>query len=222
MGRSARRASPTQPPARLQARPKTAKAQEPRRDSTPAPTRGPAWRIVLLFGPVIFTGALLLFAVQPLLGRYLLPWFGGGPGVWTTCMLFFQALLLGGYLYAHLSVRYLRIRGQIVLHLALLAGALATIPIIPSDTWKPTDVNDPVWRILLLLSVTIGLPYFVLSATSPLLQAWLVRARPGVSPYRLFALSNLGSFLALLGYPLILEPLFTRRQQAWIWSVGLV
>jgi hypothetical protein len=137
-------------------------------------------------------------------------------------MLFFQVLLLGGYLYAHLSVKHLPTRGQIVLHLVLLVGALALIPIIPSAKWKPADVANPVGHILLLLAVTIGLPYFVLSATSPLLQAWFVRVRPGVSPYRLFALSNLGSLLALIGYPTILEPLFTRRQQAWIWSGGLI
>jgi hypothetical protein len=176
----------------------------------------------LLFSPAILTGALLLFAVQPLIARYLLPWFGGGPGVWTTCMLFFQALLLGGYLYAHVSVKYLPTRGQIVVHLVLLAGSLALIPIIPSERWKPADASDPVWRILLLLGAAIGLPYFVLSATSPLLQAWFVKAKPGVSPYRLFALSNLGSLIALIAYPTILEPLFTRRQQAWIWSTGLI
>jgi hypothetical protein len=177
---------------------------------------------LLLFAPAILIGALLLFAVQPLIARYVLPGFGGGPGVWTACMLFFQVLLLAGYLYAHLSVKHLPTRGQIVLHLILLVGALALIPIIPSERFKPVDVAHPVWRIVLLLAATIGLPYFVLSATSPLLQAWFVRLRPGVSPYRLFALSNLGSLLALIGYPTVLEPLFTRQQQAWIWSGGLV
>ncbi len=176
----------------------------------------------LLFAPAVLAGALLLFAVQPLIARFVLPWFGGGPGVWTTCMLFFQTLLLGGYLYAHLSVRYLGVRWQIILHLVLLIGSLTLIPIIPSPRWKPVSADDPAGRILLLLAATIGLPYFVLSATSPLLQAWFVKVRPGISPYRLFALSNLGSLLALLGYPTVLEPLFSRRQQAWIWSVGLI
>jgi hypothetical protein len=183
---------------------------------------GRAASTVLVFAPPIMLGALLLFAVQPLIARYLLPWFGGGPGVWTTCMLFFQALLLGGYFYAHVSVRLLNIRGQTILHLALLAGSLLLIPFVPSDRWKPTSGDDPSLRILLLLAATIGLPYFVLSATSPLLQAWFVKVKPNVSPYRLFALSNLGSLLALLGYPTILEPFFTRRQQAWAWSAGLL
>ena len=201
---------------------KRKQGRQPPKPPQTAPARPIPRAAAVLFGPAILTSALLLFAVQPLIARYLLPWFGGGPGVWTTCMLFFQALLLGGYLYAHLSVRHLGTRGQVVLHLLLLASALALIPIIPSAQWKPTESQDPVWRILLLLGATIGLPYFVLSATSPLLQAWFAKSQPGVSPYRLFALSNLGSLLALVGYPLILEPLFTRRQQAWIWSIGLI
>jgi spermidine synthase len=189
--------------------------------ATKAPAR-PDLTTLLLFAPAILIGALLLFAVQPLIARYVLPWFGGGPGIWTACMLFFQVLLLVGYLYAHLSVKHLPTRVQVILHVALLVAALALIPIIPSPTWKPADAANPIGRILLLLAVTIGLPYFVLSATSPLLQAWFVRVQPGVSPYRLFALSNLGSLLALIGYPTILEPLFTRQQQAWIWSGGLI
>jgi hypothetical protein len=198
------------------------KGRPPRSDSSPTPADPVSRTTLLLFAPSILLGALLLFAVQPLIARYLLPWFGGGPGVWTTCMLFFQALLLGGYLYAHLLVKFLPTRAQLVVHVALLAASLATIPIIPAARWKPVDANDPVGRILLLLAVTIGLPYFVLSATSPLLQSWFVKVRPGISPYRLFALSNLGSFLALLAYPLVLEPLFTRQRQAWIWSGALV
>jgi hypothetical protein len=186
-----------------------------------APSKIP-FRAVLPFAAAIFIGALLLFAIQPLIARYVLPWFGGGPGIWATCMLFFQMLLLAGYLYAHLSTRFLSTRWQIMLHLLLLAGSLLVIPVIPSAQWKPTAADDPSWRILLLLGATIGLPYFTLSATSPLLQAWFVKVRPGVSPYRLFALSNLGSLLALLAYPLVLEPLLTRQQQAWIWSAGLV
>lgn len=186
------------------------------------PTEPVSNATVLLFGPSILLGAMLLFAVQPLIARYILPWFGGGPGVWTTCMLFFQALLLLGYLYAHVSVKYLPMRRQVALHLLLLIVALTTIPIIPSGKYKPVDASEPIGRILLLLGLTIGLPYFVLSATSPLLQAWFVKTKPNASPYRLFALSNVGSLLALLGYPIVLEPLFTRNQQAWIWSIGLM
>src|SRR5271157_5608637 len=137
------------------------------------------WRLVsgvgtiqrmLVFALTIFTGAFLLFQVQPLVAKYILPWFGGSPGVWTTCMLFFQVLLLGGYAYAHFTSRWLKPRTQAVVHLVLLAAALALLPITPGDSWKPVTVADPTWRILGLLGVTLGLPYFVLSATGPLMQ----------------------------------------------------
>jgi hypothetical protein len=222
MARTGRRATATQPPRPPQSAPRTATDRASARDRRAAPEASRAWKLVLLFGPVIFTGALLLFAVQPLLGRYLLPWFGGTPGVWTTCMLFFQSLLLGGYLYAHLLVRYAPLRWQVAIHALLVLGAVLTLPIIPPESWKPQDAQDPTWRIVALLGATIGLPYLVLSATSPLLQAWLVKASPGVSPYRMFALSNLGSLIALLGYPLLMEPYLSRRQQAWAWSWGMV
>jgi hypothetical protein len=170
----------------------------------------------------IFTGAFLLFQVQPLIGKYILPWFGGGPGVWTTCMLFFQALLLGGYAYAHFTSRWLRPRSQAVMHLLLLAAALALLPITPNDAWKPRGGGDPTLQILALLAVSLGLPYFVLSATGPLIQQWFSRAKPGVSPYRLYALSNVGSLLALVSYPFFFETHFTRKTQAGLWAWGLV
>src|SRR5208283_2015134 len=112
----------------------------------------------------IFTGAFLLFQVQPLIGKYILPWFGGGPGVWTACMLFFQVVLLGGYAYAHVISRLLKPRAQVVLHLILLAASMAFLPIVPSDTWKPGGEANPLVGILALLAATLGLPYFVLSA----------------------------------------------------------
>jgi hypothetical protein len=177
---------------------------------------------MLVFALTIFTGAFLLFQVQPLIAKFILPWFGGGPGVWTTCMLFFQVLLLGGYAYAHLITRWLKPRAQAVVHLALLAAALALLPIIPSEAWKPTGGENPVPRILALLLVTLGLPYFVLSTTGPLVQQWFSRANPGRSPYRLYALSNAGSLLALLSYPFFFEPNFTRKTQAGLWEWGLV
>ena len=133
---------------------------------------------MLPFALTIFTGAFLLFQVQPLIGKYILPWFGGSPGVWTTCLLFFQMLLLGGYAYAHFSTKYLKARGQIGLHVVLLLSSLALLPITPSDTWKPELAGDPSLRILLLLSVTIGLPYFVLSSTGPLMQRWFSITHP--------------------------------------------
>lgn len=173
------------------------------------------------FALTIFTGAFLLFQVQPLIGKYILPWFGGGPGVWTTCMLFFQLLLLGGYAYAHAVSRYLRPRTQAILHVVLLVAALASLPITPSDAWKPTADDQPAPQILALLTASLGLPYLVLSATGPLLQEWFRRSAPGASPYRLYALSNVGSLLALVSYPFYFETHFTRLAQAQFWSWGL-
>ncbi|MFM9000192.1 MAG: spermidine synthase [Opitutia bacterium] len=173
------------------------------------------------FSLAIFWGALLLFLVQPLIAKYILPWFGGSPAVWTTCMLFFQLLLLAGYAYAHFSTTRLRTRTQVVTHLALLGVSLLLLPIAPGDHWKPADGSSPTGSILLLLLGTIGLPYLALSATGPLFQAWFSRAHPGVSPYRLYALSNVGSLLALLGYPFLMEPRLGRHDQALWWSAGL-
>jgi hypothetical protein len=176
---------------------------------------------MLPYALTIFTGAFLLFQVQPLIGKFILPWFGGGPGVWTTCLLFFQTLLLGGYAYAHFTSTRLKPRNQAVLHLVLLALSLALLPVTPSDNWKTHFVGNPTWHILLLLTVTIGLPYFVLSSTGPLMQQWFSQTNPGVSPYRLYALSNVGSLLALLSYPIFIEVNFSRHAQANLWSAGL-
>ncbi|MFM7742779.1 MAG: ferrichrome ABC transporter permease, partial [Verrucomicrobiota bacterium] len=173
------------------------------------------------FSLTIFWGAFLIFLVQPLIARFILPWFGGGPAVWTTCMLFFQLLLLGGYAYAHFSISRLTPRRQVITHLGLLALAVALLPITPGDAWKPTDGSNAAGHILLLLLGCLGLPYLVLSATGPLLQAWFSKANPGVSPYRLYALSNVGSLLALLIYPFYLEPQLSRQAQADGWSWGL-
>ena len=158
------------------------------------------------YGLTIFAGAFLLFQVQPLIGKYILPWFGGSPSVWTTCMLFFQVVLLAGYAYAHLISSRLKPRWQTVTHLGLTLAALSLLPAIPSDSWKPTGAGDPTWRIIALLCCTIGLPYLVLAATSPLLQHWFTRTDSGKSPYRLYALSNVGSLLALATYPTLLSP----------------
>lgn len=177
---------------------------------------------MLAFALTIFTGAFLLFQVQPLIGKYILPWFGGGPGVWTTCMLFFQVLLLGGYAYAHVLSRRLAPRAQVIVHGLLLAAALASLPITPGDQWKPIGAGDPTWRILVLLTASLGLPYLVLAATGPLMQEWFRRTTPGASPYRLYALSNVGSLLALVSYPFFFETQFTRKAQAQMWSLGLV
>jgi SAM-dependent methyltransferase len=171
----------------------------------------------MIYAATIFLSSFLLFLVQPLIARLILPWFGGSAAVWTTCMLFFQLLLLGGYAYAH-ALGKLRGRAQPVLHTVLLVAAIATLPVMPAEHWKPTGDEQPVVRILLLLGATVGLPYFLLASTSPLIQAWFSRARPSGNPYRLFALSNLASLIALLGYPFVVEPWLTAREQVDVWS----
>ncbi|MBI3468632.1 MAG: hypothetical protein HY000_36990, partial [Planctomycetes bacterium] len=168
----------------------------------------------------IFLSAFLLFLVQPLIGKYILPWFGGAPAVWTTCMLFFQVLLLGGYAYAHWLADRVAIRKQTTIHLALLALSLVFLPITPKEFLKPTGGGWPQLQILLLLLATIGAPYVMLSSTGPLLQSWFSRTHEGRSPYRLYSLSNLGSLLALLSYPFLVEPNVRLRHQAVLWSVG--
>jgi hypothetical protein len=183
-----------------------------------------------LFAVTIGLGAFLLFQVQFILGKQILPWFGGVPGVWTTCMLFFQVLLLLGYAYAHLIAGGAGTgRRRARLHVAALALALGSLlaavgswpaPIIPSASWRPGAGEDPIAAILGLLLVAIGLPYLVLSATGPLVQSWFSRCFPGRSPYRLYALSNLGSLLGLVTYPLLFEPRLRLAEQGWWWSAG--
>lgn len=177
-----------------------------------------------LFALTIFVGAFLLFQVQPIIARYILPWFGGAPGVWTACMVFFQVLLMGGYGYAHFSIKKLSPRWQAATHLVLLGACVALLHVVPEASWKPqtaAEIANPTWRIVALLAVHVGLPFFVLSSTSPLLQAWVSRRNGGRAPYKLYALSNLGSLLALLSYPFIFEPLFGRTVQAEAWSWGM-
>jgi hypothetical protein len=175
---------------------------------------------MFVYAATIFLSAFLLFQVQPMIAKFVLPWFGGSAAVWSASLLFFQLLLLAGYLYAHCLIRYLKPKQQITVHGALLLISLVTLPIIPKDYWKPAGGTDPLAGILLLLGATIGLPYFLLSSTSPLLQAWYLRTRSGVIPYRLFALSNFGSMLALLSYPFLVEPNIALRLQARIWSAA--
>jgi hypothetical protein len=167
----------------------------------------------------IFLSAFLLFQVQPMMGRYVLPWFGGGPAVWSNCLLFFQVMLLAGYAYAHWLGSRASTRLQGSLHIALLAASLVFLPIAPRvDLWKPVSSADPSGRILLLLIATVGGPYFLLAATGPLLQRWFHMSEPARSPWRLYALSNLGSFAALLSYPFAVEPFVQLHTQVRIWS----
>jgi spermidine synthase len=175
---------------------------------------------MVIFAATIFLSAFLLFLVQPMLAKFILPWFGGSAAVWTTCMIFFQSALLAGYGYAHFTTRRFDGKKRALLHIGLLILALATLPITPAAEWKPTGAEEPATRILLLLIATIGLPYLLLSSTSPLLQVWFAERFPGQSPYKLFALSNLASFLALIGYPFLVEPYLTAREQSWSWSAG--
>jgi len=167
----------------------------------------------------VFLGAFLLFQVQPIVAKAILPWFGGAPAVWTTCMLFFQTLLLAGYAYAHGSAVTLKPRAQGILHGILLCSALLALPISPERLGAPAGSEPPLWSILVLLIRSVAAPYFLLAASSPLLQAWSAVGRQG-APYRLYALSNAGSLLALLSYPVAVEPWLTTRQQELVWSMG--
>ena len=172
----------------------------------------------MLYAATIFLSSFLLFLVQPLIARLILPWFGGTAAVWTTCMLFFQTMLLAGYAYAHAAEARLAPRARAAVHTVLLAAALALLPIAPDESWKPRGDEEPVRHILVLLGAAVGLPYFLLSSTSPLVQAWFARARPDENPYRLFAVSNFASLLALIGYPAVVEPFLGSRVQVTMWS----
>jgi hypothetical protein len=175
---------------------------------------------MLLYATTIFASAFLLFLVQPIMAKQILPWFGGSAAVWTTCLVFFQFVLLFGYAYADWTTRRLAPRRQAALHVALLALSLAALPIVPDAGWKPLGDEEPAWRILGLLTVTIGLPYFLLSTTGPLVQAWFARTFPAGTVYRLFALSNFGSLLALVAYPFAVEPWVTTGEQSRGWSAA--
>lgn len=177
----------------------------------------------MLFPVTIFLSAFLLFQLQPMMGRFVLPWFGGGPAVWTTCMLFFQTALLAGYAYAHWLGSRRKTKLSTWIHMALLAFSVALLPIAPNaQIWRPSSSENPTGHILLLLTATVGVPYFLLSSTTPLLQRWFHNARPGDSPWRLYALSNAGSFLALFSYPFMIEPWLRLHTQSTLWSAGYV
>jgi SAM-dependent methyltransferase len=175
---------------------------------------------MFLYALTILVSAFLLFQVQPVIAKIILPWFGGSAAVWTTCMLFFQTVLVLGYLYSHAVVRYLRPRMQTLVHCGMLVLSVAVLPILPNQAWKPLPSDEPTMRILGLLAVTVGLPYFMLATTGPLIQAWYARRFHGSMPYRLYALSNVGSMGALLSYPFLFEPAFGTHKQASIWSWG--
>lgn len=171
------------------------------------------------FAATILIGAFLVFQVQPVISKCVLPWFGGTPAVWTTCMLFFQLLLFCGYAYAHLLRSWFGPVMQGVIHLVLLSAAALMLPIEPSDAWKPTGSESPTIHLLVMLARHVGLPYFVLSSTGPLVQAWLSYRDDSDRVYRLYALSNAGSLGALLSYPFLVEPFLSVSNQSTVWSL---
>jgi hypothetical protein len=185
----------------------------------------------LAYPVTVFLSAFLLFQVQFIAAKRLLPWFGGVPAVWTTCMLFFQVLLLLGYAYAHLASARLGAGKRRAVHAALVALSLLAVlarvaaggpAVIPGLGSRPTDPGSPVRQILAILLGSVGLPYFVLSTTGPLLQSWYAASQAGGSPYRLYAWSNLGSLLALVTYPFVVEPLLSLRAQGAVWAGGYI
>jgi hypothetical protein len=177
---------------------------------------------------VVFLSAALLFLVQPIVAKFILPWYGGTPSVWTACMLFFQSVLVAGYAYSH-GLSRLRARRQVAVHLALLAGSVVVLgvqcmgwggPLLPGANWIPAAGSDPVLRILATLLVSVGVGFFALSTTSSLVQAWLGALSSGRSPYWLYAVSNTGSLLGLLAYPFVIEPALSIGGQSRLWAIG--
>jgi SAM-dependent methyltransferase len=185
------------------------------------PRSGP---ILLVYALTLFLSALLLFLVQPLIGKLIVPLLGGSPAVWNTCMVFFQAMLLAGYAYAHYSVHWLGERRQSVVHLAVLLLPVVVLPLGIAPKLVPTGGGNPISGLLLLLFISAGLPFFAVATTAPLLQRWFATtSHPAAKdPYFLYAASNAGSMLALLSYPLVVEPRLTLAQQRVAWTVGYV
>ena len=175
-----------------------------------------------LFVACIFASAFLLFLVQPIIAKQVMPWFGGTSSVWTTCLMFFQLVLLAGYAYSDAATRKLAPAHHARLHVALLLLAVLSLPIVAGEGLKPDPRHPPIVDLLVLLAATVGLPYFCLSTTGPLLQAWYARLVPEGKVYRLFALSNLASLAGLLAYPFLIEPYSSSLQQSRWWSAGFV
>lgn len=181
---------------------------------------------MLFFATTVFLSAFLLFQIQPIVGKMILPWFGGTSSVWSACIVFFQSALLLGYAYVHWLHEKLSARQQLLLHAGLLLLSLVTLPVAADPGWKGTALAHPGWSVLAVLTTAVGVPYLLLSTTGPLMQAWYARsfsaAVTSVHPYRLYALSNLASMLALLSYPVLIEPVWPVGTQARLWSGGYV
>jgi hypothetical protein len=187
----------------------------------------------VLYAVTLFTGAATLFLVQPLVGKLLLPLVGGSPGVWNTCMVFFQAVLLAGYLYAHRATNTLGVRRQALFHVVVLLTVLIAFRAAVANTGSPVpvvaslipeDQDYPIFGLVALLAVAVGIPFFVLSTSSPLLQRWFAASgHPSArDPYFLYAASNAGSLVGLLGYPLLIEPRLTLAEQQWLFAWAVV
>ncbi|MCX7204129.1 MAG: hypothetical protein NTV17_18230, partial [Burkholderiales bacterium] len=170
----------------------------------------------------IALSAFLLFLVQPIIARQILPWFGGSAAVWTTCMVFFQVVLLAGYFYSDFVIRKLTPRKQAIVHTTLLLASALCLPITAAEALKPTGGSHPIADILWLLTLTIGLPYLMLATTGPLVQAWFTREFSSARVYRLYALSNLASMTALIAYPPLIEPYAQAHTQSIGWSVAYI
>src|SRR6476659_5248682 len=181
--------------------------------------------VLWLFTTAVLLSALLLFGVQPMFTRMVLPQLGGSPSVWSVAMVFFQSMLLAGYAYAHALTTLRNRYAAVAMHLALLLAAALTLPLAIHQSWgnPPGTAAAPFW-LLGLFAVSIGLPFFALAANNPLLQAWFVRAghRDAHDPYFLYAAPHIGRFLVLLCYPVLFEPNFTLHAQNRMWSIGFV
>jgi len=178
---------------------------------------------VLKYAFAVFLSAFLLFQIQPIIAKIILPWFGGASSVWTICLVFFQVFLLIGYLYAHLLTKLRTVQLQAAVHAVLVIGAtIGFLPIEASLSGMPQSDSSPQAGIIFLLLTTIGLPYALISSSGPLFQSWFQNTFPSGDTYRLYALSNVGSLLGLLSYPLLVEPSLDLRWQTSLWSAGFV
>jgi hypothetical protein len=161
--------------------------------------------IATLFVLAILGSAFLIFLVQPMVGKRILPWFGGTPAVWMVCLAFYQTSLFLGYAYAHLLIRFAAPAVQLLIHLLLVGGALLLLPVLPGESWRPNGIEQPIEDILVMLCANVAVPFLVLASTGPLVQAWFSRLFPTRSPYPLYAVSNGGSLLALFVFPFFTE-----------------
>jgi hypothetical protein len=180
--------------------------------------------LLFVFTISMFVSATLLFLVEPMLAKMALPLLGGTPAVWNTCLVFFQAVLLAGYLYGYAAIRWLGRRTQIAVHVALALTILAVLPPRIPAGWEPPATSNPVFAILAMLSIAVGLPFFLLSSSTPILQRWFAQSghRSANDPYFLYAAGNAGSLVGLLGYPFLLEPWLRLGEQSYLWSYGYV